>query len=165
MRNISVRIILAVLLVASIGCAGVMNCKTEWFPQVKSLARQVQWTSGRVADIRRHPKRYLCATFYTVEGTQVYAAVEKEPNGDLVIVINKENGWDYMHLTYVEPINEFGIVTVDAYGIKNATTLPSKYYADAREKLRNSISDDADCPDSWKTNGVCDPVWYSIGRN
>jgi hypothetical protein len=33
-----------------------------------------------------------------------------------------------------------------------------------REKLRNSISDDADCPDSWKTNGVCDPEWYTWGK-
>jgi hypothetical protein len=129
------------------------------------LVPEFNW-GGRISDIKIRPKHYLCAEIHSDAGRESYVAIEKNTHkGDLVyVMLSERNTWEMLYSIDIGNPGEMSSIKVDSYGIESYASHPYKDYYKLREALRNAIADD-ECPDSWKTNGVCDPAWYSWGRN
>lgn len=109
MRNISVRIILAVLLVASLGCAKVMNCKTEWFPIVKELVVKNDEYQAIIQLIRDFPNQSICGYIDQPNGKRVFVAIEKDDPGYVLDIEQVDGMWgNAVYSTHEDGIWSFG---------------------------------------------------------
>lgn len=93
MRNISVRIILAVLLVASIASAYVWDCKTEW-PDVVSGLNPSKTAEAVIKTVKRNHNDFVCGA-YVDESNRIHrVAIEKSSMAFLMVEFSETDyGW------------------------------------------------------------------------
>lgn len=93
MRNISVRIILAVLLVASLASAYVWDCKTEWPDVVRGL-NPGETAEAFIEAVKEHHDDFVCGAYVGESNRIRRVAIEKRNMEPLMFEFSETDyGW------------------------------------------------------------------------
>jgi hypothetical protein len=123
MRNISVRIILSVLLVASLASAYVWDCKTEW-PDVVSGLNPSKIATAFVKAVKSSHSNFVCGAFVDESNLIHRVAIEKSGSSSTMVeFMESDYGWIFRVYLWVS--GEPRIVEYDENAIETERYWPN----------------------------------------